>query len=78
MTLHVAGWLPLVAAQVAITPSFDAELRFHEEMERSRWSANTMNYVAGASSAVLRHPYTIAHAPDGELWLNALARFRSH
>lgn len=28
-----------------------------------------MEYVDGASSAVLRHPYTIAHAPDGELFV---------
>ena len=50
-------------------PHFGAEARFHEEVARSRWSTAQMDYVDGASSAVLRHPYTIAHAPDGELFV---------
>jgi streptogramin lyase len=85
------GWLFLLAellrAQVVVDPSgivmpmFDAEHRFHEEVSRSRWSANPMEYVDGASSAVLRHPYTIVHAPDGELFvasftLNHVVRLR--
>lgn len=79
---------PLLLAQVVVDPSgivspvmFDAENRFHEEVSRSRWSADPMEYVDGASSAVLRHPYTIAHAPDGELFvasftLNHVVRLR--
>ena len=64
-----------------VMPMFDAESRFHEEVARSRWTANSMEYVDGASSAVLRHPYTIAHAPDGELFvasftLNHVVRLR--
>ena len=64
-----------------VMPMFDAETRFHEAVARSRWSANPMEYLDGASSAVLRHPYTIAHAPDGELFvasftLNHVVRLR--
>lgn len=43
--------------------------RFHDDFAQSRWAASQMEYVDGASSAVLRHPYTIAHAPDGELFV---------
>ena len=78
----------LTAAQVVvdesglIVPQFDSAARFHEEVARSRWSASPMEYVDGASSAVLRHPYTIAHAAeDGELFvasftLNHVVRLR--
>ena len=83
----VALLLTQVVAQVGIDPSgivipvFDAEARFHEEVSRSRWSADQMEYIDGASSAVLRHPYSIAHAPDGELFvasftLNHVVRLR--
>ena len=64
-----------------VSPVFLTEQRFHEEVARSRWSSSQMSYVDGASSAVLRHPYTIAHAPDGELFvasftLNHVVRLR--
>ena len=50
-------------------PRFDQEARFHDEVARSRWSTSQLDYIDGASSAVLRHPYTIVHAPDGELFV---------
>ena len=64
-----------------VMPMFDTQARFHEEVARSRWLANQFDYVDGASSAVLRHPYTIAHAPDGTLFvasftLNHVVRLR--
>ena len=70
-----------VDANGIVTPVFLTEQRFHEEVARSRWSSSQMSYVDGASSAVLRHPYTIAHAPDGELFvasftLNHVVRLR--
>uniref|UniRef100_A0A7S3RT63 SMP-30/Gluconolactonase/LRE-like region domain-containing protein n=1 Tax=Emiliania huxleyi TaxID=2903 RepID=A0A7S3RT63_EMIHU len=79
--------LLLAPAQVVLDPSgiampmFDAERRFHENVARSRWSANTMEYVDGVSSSVLRHPYTIAHAAASELFvasftLNHVVRLR--
>ena len=40
--------------------------RFHEQLDSSRWSANQMDYVDGASSAVLRNPYTLAFDPYDE------------
>ena len=82
------AWIFYCLGQVVVDPTtglvmpmFNAEHRFHEEVSRSRWSANPMEYVDGASSAVLRHPYTIAHAPDGELFvasftLNHVVRLR--
>jgi streptogramin lyase len=62
-------------------PQFDQEARFHEEVARSRWSSNPMEFLDGASSAVLQHPYTILHAPSGDLYvasftLNHVVRLR--
>lgn len=64
-----------------LIPNFDRQQRFHEEVARSRWSSSPMEYIDGASSAVLRHPYTIAHASDGDLFvasftLNHIVRLR--
>ena len=70
------SFLHALIAQVGVDPSggifiprFDQEARFHDEVARSRWSTSQLAYIDGASSAVLRHPYTIAHAPDGELFV---------
>uniref|UniRef100_A0A7S2HHR4 SMP-30/Gluconolactonase/LRE-like region domain-containing protein n=1 Tax=Haptolina brevifila TaxID=156173 RepID=A0A7S2HHR4_9EUKA len=64
-----------------VTPSFSAEQRFHEEAATPRYRISEMEYVDGASSTVLRHPYTILHAGSNELYvasftLNHVIRLR--
>ena len=73
------------AAQDFDTPAFlYDQQRFHEQLEGSRWSANQMDYVDGASSAVLRNPYTLAFDPYDEslfvasFTLNHIVRLRLH
>ena len=57
----------IAAAQDFDTPAFlYDQQRFHEQLDSSRWSANQMDYVDGASSAVLRNPYTLAFDPYDE------------
>ena len=72
-----------VSAQDFDTPAFlYDQQRFHEQLEGSRWSANQMDYVDGASSAVLRNPYTLAFDPYDEslfvasFTLNHIVRLR--
>ena len=73
------------AAQDFDTPAFlYDQQRFHEQLDSSRWSANQMDYVDGASSAVLRNPYTLAFDPYDEslfvasFTLNHIVRLRLH
>ena len=75
----------IAAAQDFDTPAFlYDQQRFHEQLEGSRWSANQMDYVDGASSAVLRNPYTLAFDPYDEslfvasFTLNHIVRLRLH
>ena len=56
------GQVVVDPASGIVTPDFLSQQSFHEKLAESRWSASTMDYIDGASSAVLRHPYTIAHA----------------
>lgn len=43
--------------------------RFHEKVSESRWSAQQMDYIDGATSEVLKNPYTLAFDEDGSLFV---------
>jgi len=53
-----------------VTPTFlSAEQQFYEQLAKPHYSASQMDYIDGASSSVLRHPYTILHAGLDELYV---------
>ena len=72
LALLAALWTQMDQVMIdpgALMANIDVQQRFHDEVARSPWSSTPMEYVDGASSEVLRHPYTIAHASDGELYV---------
>ena len=53
-----------------VTPNFLFERNsLYEELAKPRYSAGAMDYVDGATSAVLRNPYTILHTALDELYV---------
>lgn len=59
--------LPAEAGAVLFDVS--TQQRFLNQLEQSRWNVGQMDYVDGASAAVLRHPYTLAFDEDGSLFV---------
>jgi DNA-binding beta-propeller fold protein YncE len=77
----VLSQLAVDPASGIVTPDFFSAQQFHERLAESRWSSGQLEYVDGAASAVLRHPYTIAHAGHDEFFvasftLNHVLRLR--
>jgi hypothetical protein len=75
-------WMHMAAAETLdLSMLMNNQQSFLHQLEESRWSANQMDYVDGASSAVLQHPYTLAFDDDGSLFvasftLNHIVRLR--
>ena len=74
--LLLAAWLvprsyaePGMQPDMTFVPNFQTEQQFHDRVAQSSWHINELAYVDGASSAVLRHPYTILHAAHDELFV---------
>ena len=77
-----AGPVVVDPATGIVTPEFlVSEQLFYEQLAKPHFSSQQMEYIDGASSAVLRNPYSILHAGLDELFvasftLNHVVRLR--
>lgn len=52
-----------------ILHEMSSQQQFLTTIEESRWNVGKMEYLDGVSTAVLRHPYTLAFDEDGSLFV---------